>query len=154
MRNSTIAVLVAVGLTAGCDGLSGLNPMNLFGPSEDVEMLTPLEAQQFRRDPRPLMDQITDLVIEPSPGGALVRVSGISPTTGFYGGDLLEVNGGEPVGGILTFRFVAAPPPANRAVAPGRTQQVVVAKFVSDAVLQQTSEILVIAERNARAAKR
>ena len=70
MRNSILAGLVAVGLTAGCDGLSSLNPMNMFGPSEDVEMLTPLEAQQYRRDPRPLMDQITDLVIEPSPGGA------------------------------------------------------------------------------------
>lgn len=156
MRIATFVFLVSGIVLTGCSGgLSGLNPMNMFKSSEDVEMLTPLEARRRSTDPRPMMDQVTTLEIEPSSGGALIRASGIAPTTGFYGGDLLEVNGGVPVGGILTFRFVAAPPPANRPVTPGgQTQEVVVAKFVSDQVLSQTTEILVIAERNARAAKR
>ncbi len=156
MRIQTIAVMICAVAMTGCSGgLGALNPMNMFKSSEDVEMLTPLEARNRRRDPRPLMEQITTLDIEPSPGGALIRVSGIAPTTGYYGVDLLEVNEGVPVGGILTYHFVAAPPPEGRPVTPGgQTLQVVAAKFVSEQVLAQTTEILVIAERNARTAKR
>ncbi|NKB29642.1 MAG: hypothetical protein GKR99_19625 [Rhodobacteraceae bacterium] len=156
MRIHTIAVLVGAMTVTGCSGgLSALNPMNMFKTSEDVEMLTPLEARDRRRDPRPLMEQVTTLEIEPSPGGALIRVSGSAPTTGYYGVDLLEVNEGVPVGGILTYHFVAAPPPRDRAVTPGgQTLQVTAAKFVSEQVLAETREILVVAERNARSAKR
>ena len=62
-----IALVMVLSLVAGCTRISEsrLNPLNWFGSDED-ETAVPVEAENERR---PLVPQITGLVIEGHAGG-------------------------------------------------------------------------------------
>jgi len=96
-------------LVAGCDNFSTskMNPVNWFSGSAKVEMMEAPPADAG--DPRPLVDEVLSMVVEPTSGGAIVRATGRTPTQGWWVAELVPEEE-EPVDGRMTYRFVIAPP--------------------------------------------
>jgi hypothetical protein len=144
-----IAALAALSLAAGCSTV--LNPFNWFGGGREVATLEPVAVIEAR-DPRPLMDQVTDLRIERTPGGAIIRATGLPPTQGWYEGELVPVGGAAD--GTLVYDFRAFPPPAPARTSTPQSREVVVGLFLTAQDLAGISTIRVNAAQNARAARR
>lgn len=149
-----IVLITLSGLLAGCAGIaeSRFNPFNWFGRGAEVETFDPLDARPA--DPRPLIDQVTELVIERVPGGAIVRARGLPPTQGYFAGDLVSASPDTPENGILTYQFRIVEPRSPQRVSTPQSREVVVGLFLSDQTLQGIREIRVEAARNARSARR
>ncbi len=154
MIRRLIVAISLLGMLSGCAGIaeSRFNPFNWFAGGEEVETLVPLDARPA--DPRPLVDQVTELVIERAPGGAIVRARGLPPTQGHYDGALVRETRDGPRDGVLTYQFRIVPPPEPQRVSTPRSREVVVGLFLSDQTLQGVREIRVEAARNARSARR
>lgn len=151
IRRPLTAALLAVTLLSACGfGQSRLNPLNWFGRSQPVEtggLLTTAPA-----DPRPLVAQVLTMSIEPYPGGALVRATGLPPTQGFWDGELVAL----PVDdtGTLVLEFHIFPPIARAGVVNQQSREVTVAYSLSDIKLESISQIIVQGAGNARASRR
>jgi hypothetical protein len=145
---------VAVVTVAGCG--SRYNPVNWFdGGAEPPASLEPEGGYAaVALDPRPLIQQVTAMSVEPIAGGVIVRATGLPPTQGFWKAALLPQNDGEPVNGTLTYRFVAIPPVDVRGVGPVQSRQLVVGTFLADPELEGVREIVVQAETNQRVSRR
>lgn len=135
MRRSICTTLIAVTLAAGCTR-GGDAPV---APAEITET-------------RPLMPQITAFAVEPTPGGAILRVTGLPPRQGYWDGALVPVVQPDP--SVLAFEFRALPPPVPTRVSTERSRYVDVAVFVDNNALAGIREIRVLAAENARAARR
>ena len=151
MSRPLIASLLCVALLSACGfGQSRLNPLNWFGrsqPTETVGLLTTAPA-----DPRPLVAQVLTMSIEPFPGGALVRATGLPPTQGFWDAELVAL----PVDdtGTLVLEFHIFPPVARAGVVNQQSREVTVAYSLSDIKLEGISQIIVQGAGNARASRR
>lgn len=157
MARALIATVLILGMAAGCARIadSRVNPFNWFSRSTSAPTLAPAEGYDaFARDSRPLVDQVTDLVIERTPGGAVIRATGLPPRQGHYNGDLVSLSDGEPVNGVLEYQFRLIPPPGATRVSTVASREVVVGLFVSDQSLEGVREIRVVAQENSRAARR
>lgn len=154
MAKRLILTLAALGVLSGCTAISEsrLNPFNWFGPGEQVETLVPLDAAPV--DTRPLIDEVTELLVERTPGGAIVRARGLPPTQGYWDGDLVSETRGEPVDGVLTYEFRIVAPRDPQPVSTRQSREVVVGLFLSDQSLEGVREIRVVAARNTRASRR
>lgn len=141
---------------AGCGGIgsSAFNPMNWFrsGGEEATEALVPAEALQ-RRDSRPLVEEVTDLVVERVPGGAIVRARARVAATGWYGAALVpEPERSGP--GVLAYTFRAQEPAVPVPQAGPASRRLVAATFVSDQELLGIRQIQVASRSNIRTARR
>jgi hypothetical protein len=153
MPKRAILAVTIFGLVAGCGLAQRVNPLRLFGPSQRVETLEPVKATVA--ETRPLMDQVTSLRVDPTPGGAVVRATGLPPTQGWWDGALVPDDPDlEPVGGILTFTFRAVPPPGLTRVSTPQSREVVVGADLTRHDLDSIREIRVRAARNALAVRR
>ncbi len=145
-----LAALLCV-LLAGCGGFrdSGLNPLNWFGQSQPKETIVLPEEEQ---DPRGLIDTVLTLVVEPVPGGAIVRARGQTPTQGWWQAELVPL----PVDdrGALVFEFRLLPPVTDTRTSTPQSRQIDVAIFVSNFKLEPVREIVVQGASNARSARR
>jgi hypothetical protein len=152
MKKQPIAALAALLLLAACGGFSqsNWNPFNWFGNSQEVEVAA--QAQQgVPSDPRPLVDQVLSLAIEPYSGGAIVRATGLPPTQGFYDGELVEESFED---GRLTYRFVLIPPPEPNRVSTQASREVTVGTSLSRLRLEEVREVVVRGQQNARSTRR
>lgn len=145
-----LAVLLVVALS-GCGGFkeSKLNPFNWFKRSEARMMV---EVSAGVADPRPLVETVLDLVVEPIPGGAIVRARGLPPTQGWWDAELVPVPQEET--GLLVYEFRIMQPAEPKDVNVPRSREVDVALYVSDYKLEFVSEIVVQGATNARSAHR
>ncbi len=130
MRIATSALLISVMTLTSCATVrdSRVNPFNWFGgsTSQPVQAEAPkannpllpertgIFAKQRAREGvyqgKPV-DQVTELVIERVPGGALIRATGITRTQGAYDVQLTpETDTETPVDGVLTYRLEALGP--------------------------------------------
>lgn len=153
-RPAAVALLLAAALTlSACSGFrdSRLNPRNWFGRSQPQETVA---AETIPADPRSLVDQVTEMSIERMAGGAIVRAAGLPPTQGWWNAELVAENDGRAVDGVMTYRFVIAPPTGPRRVSTPQSREVTAAVFLSDIGLADVSRIVVQGERNARTARR
>lgn len=136
---------------AGCGGFrnSRLNPRNWFGRSQPRETIV-LPAEQS--DPRPLVDAVLSMSVEPIPGGAIVRARGQTPTQGWWKAELVPL----PIddNGVLVYEFRLLPPLARTDVNTPQSRQVDVAIYISDIRLDRVREIVVQGATNARSARR
>ena len=131
-----------------------LNPFNWFGGDRET---TTAQAVQIveRTDPRPLVAEITQLVIERTPGGAIVRASDLPPAQGWHGAALVAENpDGEPLNGVLFYSMRALPPDAPTRVSTRQSRELTAAIFISDTLLARVRAIQVTGVQNSRIARR
>jgi hypothetical protein len=153
MGGRIVGGLVAVALLSGCG--SNLNPFNWFGQGEQVQMVD-AEGLPVPVDARGLMAEVVSLEIERAPGGAIVRATGLPPTQGWWDGGLVPVDRDErpDEDGVLAYEFRVFAPAAQTRISTPQSREVVVGRFVSNQTLQGVRQIRVIAQGNARAARR
>lgn len=146
-----IAVFSLCLLLIGCGGFrdSRLNPFNWFGRSEARETVALPEAAA---DPRPLVEAVLMMTVEPIPGGAIVRATGRTPTQGWWQAELVP----KPLteAGALVYEFRLLPPVERTDVNTPQSREVTVAHYISDIRLEPVREIVVQGATNARAARR
>ncbi|MEX3315318.1 hypothetical protein [Sulfitobacter sp. PS-8MA] len=171
MRKTFMALSASTLLLSACGfSDSRANPMNWFGPSRTVAMdaetrSNPLIPQrrglfaQRRAEVstyagRPI-EQITDLTVEPVPGGAIVRATGLAARQGIYSVQLTPANSDElPVNGVLTYRLEGVRP--DRATRQGSqpTREVIAGRRLTDQDLRGVREIQVEGQTNALVSRR
>ncbi|MEL6619209.1 MAG: hypothetical protein AAFP16_10065 [Pseudomonadota bacterium] len=177
MRLLTTSLLIATLTLSACGAVrdSRINPFNWFGRSQSETVVVadtraetnPLIPEERRGNllslfsrsdvviPTAPMDQVSDLVIERVPGGAIIRATGVSTYVGAFNVVLVPTTEDEvPVDGILTYSLEAARPANAR---PGGTQRIrtfTVARHVTDNQLKGVRAIRVAAARNARTSSR
>jgi hypothetical protein len=166
-RGRLVAALAAAVLLAGCG--SRLNPINWFsGAERPATVVEPVAAGAGDtspndpvavRDPRPLVDQVAALRVEPRPGGAtLVTAIGLPPTLGWFEAALVPETvaiDGDPVprDGVMAFRFVAVPPLQPRPAGTARAREISAGALLGPDAAAATRTIVVRAARNERTAR-
>lgn len=151
MKLPILAVLVLATALGGCAKIreSRFNPLNWFGRAEEA-VVTDLYLRP--EDPRPLVAEVTDLKVEPYPGGALVRATGLPPTQGHWDAELVA----QPLDdqGRLVFEFRVYPPIVQAAAGTPWSRQITVAVALSEISLQGVNSIVVQGAGNALSAGR
>ena len=152
----TLAVVAGLAALASCGRIadSRFNPLN-WSAARPAATLAPEGGypDEIAADPRPLVDTITALDVDRNPGGIILRATGLPARQAFWNGALLPVTDG-PVGGVLSYRFVAVPPPVDTRVSTPRSREIEVGVFLDRAALAGVTEIRVSAARNALAVRR
>lgn len=172
-RTLAPVLLVAAAGLAACSGWSDsrVNPGNWFGRSRAAEVSPELAATEVN----PLMpekasdfiaaneaavegvtiDQVTNLVIERTIEGAIIRAEGLATREGAYDARLIpETNTEEPVDGVLSYRFVVRYP--NEATSQGdqNARTVFVARSVTAQHIDAARVVRVVGTQNARESRR
>ena len=93
------------------------------------------------------IDRVTDLAVERTSTGAIVRATGISSRQGAYDVRLLPVGDGGPVDGVITYELLALQP-INTAIGPEHTRRIQAAQPLSVNDLEEIRTIRVIARHN------
>lgn len=158
MKTATTALLIGTVALASCGRVaeSRLNPFNWFGGStEQVATLAPAEGYaDLPVDGRQAVAQVTALDVTRRPGGALVVARGLPPTQGWWNAELVALNDGVPVDGVLTLAFrVSAPPDAPRVSTP-QSRELTAGTFLSDQALDGVRRIVVKGAGNSRSVSR
>jgi len=142
-----LAALLTLALLAGCSGFSQsrLNPFNWFGPRERV-----VEAFSIERpaDPRPLIEQIVTVVVEPVPTGAMVRATGRAATQGYWLADLQV--GEVDDKGNLVIDFRAIPADEGAAISTPRSREITAAVALRADTLASARRITVRGAGNSK----
>lgn len=147
LRRRHFLALASILPLAACN--SQLNPFNWFGGGQRSEEIAPPEVIV---DPRPLVPQVTRLVVDPHPSGAIVRVTGLPPRQGWYDGALVRVPGTEA--GVIAFQLRAYAPHYQTLVSTPQSREIVVATFVNTDQLVGVREIRVSGQLNALSSRR
>ncbi|OYX45573.1 MAG: hypothetical protein B7Z02_01035 [Rhodobacterales bacterium 32-67-9] len=150
-------MLIVTLVLAGCGRVreSRLNPFNWFGRSvESTQTVAEAAVPGRPDDGRILVAQVTDMEVARQPGGAIIRATGLPPTQGWWNTDLVVENGGEPVDGVLTYRFVIAEPLAANRVSTPQSRELTAATYISDIKLAGVSRIVVLGAENSRSSRR
>lgn len=154
MTPRLLGLSVAAALVLQGCGDSSLNPFSWFRSDPQAETVDG-SIPEVTRDARPLVAQITDLAVERTPGGAIIRATALPPEQGWYNAALVSVTAaGEPEDGVLAFEFRAFPPVAPTRVSTAQSRELTAAVHVSDIVLADVREIRVRGATNARTARR
>ena len=145
----TAAGIAALAMLSGCQSVreSNLNPGNWFGGNDDDQMVNATTVS----DPFvsvPLIPRVTNVIVEETPGGAIIRAVGLPPEQGWFGAELVSESGGRPVDGVLRYAFVALPPLTPAPVSTEQSREIVVGRFISSRTLANTREIQVVAGEN------
>ena len=148
MRGRPILTLALCGLLAGCD--SAYNPVNWFGGGDPAEVA--LTEDGLPVDPRPLVDQVTGVVVERTPGGVILRATGLPPTLGYWNAALVPADPDlrPDENGVLVLDFRALPPALPQPVGAPATREIVVGYFLTTQTLRGLRTVRVQGERNAR----
>ena len=155
MNRRQMLLLVSVGALAACGRMreSRMNPRNWFGGSREEER-PDLGPTLEDNDNRALVATVTEMAVEPTSSGAIVRAEGMTTAAGWWDVDLVAENAGRPVDGVLTLRFVGAPPRTPVAAGGDAARRVVAAYAVPMTTLEVLTAIVVVAETNSRRSRR
>lgn len=142
--------LILACLVAGC---------SLFAPSKPTADLSPKGGYPtIANDWRGLVPEVTGLEVAPTTTGAIVSARGLPPTQGYWGAELVPENQGQPVNGVITYRFVLANPPAkspdSQRVATPWSREVTAGAFINSTRFAQTTKVVVIGANGSRSAGR
>jgi hypothetical protein len=148
MRGRPILTVALCGLVGGCE--SNLNPVNWFGGGTAPEPV--LAPDGVPVDIRPLIDEVTGVVLERAPGGVILRATGLPATMGYWNAALVPVDPDlrPDENGILAFDFRALPPPAPQPQGRPAAREIVTGQFLTTQTLRGVRVISVRAERNTR----
>ncbi len=150
MRPMPTAALAALLLLTACAGFgaSKLNPLNWFKRAAPEA----LEFVQRPEDSRALVAQVTELKVEPYPGGAIVRATGVPTSQGWWDAELVKVESDEE--GVILYEFRIFPPPVPRPAVTPYSRQVTVATSLSSIALDGVAKIVVQGSANALSSRR
>jgi hypothetical protein len=152
MRKAVLAGLAAVMLVTGCASVrdSRFNPFNWFGASREQRAVA--QAAAAVDGGRVPVDQVTELFVEPTTGGAIVRAKGLPPTQGWYKAELIREAEARP--GEIVFRFVVKRPQGTPPQGTPMSREVTVAAFLTSFQLEGVRTITVTGAQNARSTRR
>ena len=141
-----IGLLGGTLVLAACGGR--LNPFNWFKRKPRV---TVEEAYALPEDTRGLIERLSDVAIEETRTGIILRATGIAATQGWSDAELV----GQPLDekGVKTFEFRATAPLGAAATGPERSRAITAAAAISLYQLGQMSAIRVVAAQNAMVAR-
>ncbi|MGH1465493.1 MAG: hypothetical protein ACRBBQ_09045 [Cognatishimia sp.] len=165
MRKSLGVLLVSTMILASC--ASRFNPVNWFGRAEKVETSTAEEINPliprkkdsiFQRDEAAyagtIVADVTELKVEKSSGGAVIRVKGVAVTQGAFEVVLEPENKDErPVDGVLTYNMLAIQPAGFRQ-GSNQSRELTVARFRTDQDLQGVRTIRILGANGALQVRR
>ncbi|MFN3644713.1 MAG: hypothetical protein ACK4TB_17520 [Gemmobacter sp.] len=153
MSRTLVAILAATLVVAGCATVrdSRVNPFNWFGRSAEARAVA--RAPAARVDPRQPIAQVTELAVEPTPGGAIIRATGLPPTQGHWDAALV-LERPEEGASELVYRFLVQPPRVPRPAGTPMSREVTVALFASNIRLEGVRRITVTGDANARSVNR
>ena len=173
MLKPILVALAATLLLAGCSGYSdsAANPANWFGSDEsepaatsdapeDVNPLIPtpgaiqasrIERQRYKGTP---IDRVSEVTVEPIPGGLILYATGVASTQGVHSARLTPENKDGPVDGVYAFRLEAINDQRQATQGPPQTRDVVVGVRLTDQQLGDTRTIRVSGVQNAIEARR
>ncbi len=170
MIRAVMLLLVASLVLGACGGWSDsrLNPGNWFGRSQAVPTegtaepanpLIPRGSSVFRREERPdthvAITKVTELVIERTNTGAIIRAEGVAAFQGAYEARLRpQTETGDPENGVMTYVFEINYPVNPRPVGNENSRTIVVARSLTNQELAPIRVIRVTAEQNARESRR
>jgi hypothetical protein len=152
MRLTLPALLICATALTACGGFreSRLNPLNWFGRAQPVAttLVNPADAT----DPRPLIQQVLDLTVEPIDNGAIVRAKGLPPTQGWWEAELVpqEID----AEGTLVLDFRVIPPKTPQRTSTQFSREITAAHHLDSYDLAKVRRIVVRAELNALTAGR
>ena len=151
MRTPILAVM-AISLTVGACGRvaeSRFNPFNWFG-RESVE--TVAANADVTTDGRQLVDQVTELAVDQTPGGAIIRAVGLPPVQGFWDAELVRVNSADP--SLAVYEFRVLPPLKRRAQSTTQSREIIAGAALSNRQLASIRGIVVRGQRSQRTVSR
>ena len=177
MTRSTLSLLLIAALTlSACAAVrdSRVNPANWFGRSQsetrapstpkEVNPLIPTEreglfgrlgARQTTEYQGIPIDQVSGLVIERVPGGAIIRATAIADVDDVYDVQLTPANEDEEAeGGVLTYRFEGVHPRTATRRTTTRVRTFTAARRVTNNQLEGVRVIRVEGARNAQSTSR
>jgi hypothetical protein len=100
------------------------------------------------------IDQVTNLVIERVPGGAVIRATGLTTVQGVSLVQLTpSTEDGTPINGVLTYRLEGVRPVFNESVGSTHTRTVVAARALTDQELAGVRSIRVKGAHNAQTSR-
>lgn len=141
-------VITAILSLAACE--SRINPLNWFGGEREqrITVNPDAAASLVDEDGRTLASEITQLSVEQTTSGAIVRATGVTPAQGYFDAELVLVERTET---SIVFEFrVAAPLDAGTA----GLQTISVGAEVTVAELAGVRSITVISQSNRRSVGR
>lgn len=142
--------IALAGLTAGCGGGSNIFSFLGFG-GDNVELFVPPPPEAL--DPRPLIDEVTEVTIEDTVGGIILTARGLPSTQGHFSGSLLAENSGDPIDGVLVYQFRIVPPGFSDRISTESSREVIVGAYVTTQNLAGVREIQIIGGRNTRSVR-
>lgn len=145
MLRAVLVVSTILSLAA-CD--SRINPLNWFGSDREQRVAIDPATTEIIVDGRSLVAEVTQLSVEQTTTGAIVRATGVVPRHGYYDAELVLVDMSETE---LTYEFRAAPPLTPSATA---IQRIAVAAELTVGELAGIRAITVIAQNNRRSVGR
>jgi hypothetical protein len=141
-------------------GQSWVNPLNWFGSSQTVQTQTvtgdnrPLVTPGQLAEPadgRVLVTDVTGLVIEQTPDGAIIRATGVAPQSGYYNAQLVRRSLDD---GVLTYEFRAEPGPPSPSVGSVAARTLNVATTVASTTLDAVRTVRVIGDATSQIVSR
>ncbi|UWQ97152.1 hypothetical protein K3728_08035 [Rhodobacteraceae bacterium M385] len=147
MLRAIVVVSAILSLTA-CD--SRINPLNWFGGDREERVTLDPDAVGANAiiDGRSLVAEVTQLSVEQTTSGAIVRAQGIMPSQGHYDAELVLV---EVTDTVIAYEFRTAPP-LGQSIAG--LQQIDVAAELTVGELAGIRTITVISQNNRRSVGR
>ena len=154
MTRPLLAALALTMALSACGTIrdSRFNPFNWFGPSRsEPTTLGPIASTV---DNRALVAQVTQLAIERTSTGAIVRAEGLTPTQGWWDAELVPQTSLRPIDGVVVYEFRISSPGRETRVSTPQSRSVTVAANLSEAQLDTIREIVVIGSQNQRRIRR
>lgn len=148
----TLVLIAATTLTAcGVWRESRINPKNWFGRSQEVQVAAPADDGLDAKG-RSLVASVTGMTVEPYPGGAIIRATGLPPSQGWWDAELVAL----PVDdkGVLVVEFRVFPPVKAWPEGTPVSRQITAALALSDIRLEPVRTIVVQGATNARSSRR
>lgn len=151
--NKALLTALALSLTLTACGRvadSRFNPFNWFG--RDSSRTVAVDDDLVRADGRQLVGQITELAVDPSPNGAIIRAVGLPPTQAFWDAELVRVGSDDP--SVVIYEFRVLPPPERRAQSTQQSREIIAGAALSNRQLDTVRAIVVRGQQNERIVRR
>lgn len=103
---------------------------------------------------RPLISQVTEMQIQKTPGGVIVKATGLADGQGYWDANLVAVPRDADASSELRLDFRVRPPVTPAPGGAVKTREIVVARTLTDKSLEGIRTITVVGALNTRSSRR